>query len=433
MALAFPSALQRPVIDPPDPLGFDSLAVHAGRDDLRALGVHAPPLDLSTTYPFGSLGAAVGSLDAMMAGGGPTPEGGAVYSRLHAPTAARFEAALAALEGTEAAVSFASGMAAITATVLAAASPPAGGGPGKRHVVGVRPIYGTTDRLLSSGLLGTAVTWTDEAGVAGALRPDTGLVCIETPVNPTLDLIDVAAVVAAAGGPPEAGGVPVMVDSTFATPVLQQPARLGAALVMHSGTKYLGGHGDVLAGVVACSGAWAARLRVVRILTGAVVHPLAAYLLHRGLPTLPLRVRRAGETATVLAERLAGHARVGRVYHPSRPGRDPRGLVGAPGTGRQMSGPGPMLAFEVLGPDGLATGDGAFRAADAFLQGLQLATPAVSLGSTDTLVQHPAGLTQRVQSGAAGAITEGLVRVSVGLEDADDLWTDLARALSASV
>ena len=392
----------------------DTLAVHAGRDSLRALGVHAPPLDLSTTYPFESLDDAVGSLDAMMAGAGPTAAGGAVYSRLHAPTAARFEAGLAALEGTEASVAFASGMAAITAAILAAVQG------GKRHVVGVRPIYGTTDKLLSSGILGTTVTWTDEAGVADAITPETGLVCIETPVNPTLDLVDIAAVVAAAGS------VPVMVDSTFATPVLQQPARLGAALVMHSGTKYLGGHGDVLAGVVACSEAWAARLRVVRILTGAVVHPLAAYLLHRGLPTLPLRVRRSEETATRLAERLAGHAGIGRVYHPSRPDRDPRGLVGP---GRQMSGPGPMLAFEILGPDGRATGPGAFAAAGALLQALRIATPAVSLGSTDTLAQHPAGLTQRVQSGSAGAVAEGLVRISVGLEDADDLWDDLAQAV----
>ena len=408
---------------------LDSLAVHAGRDDFRALGVHAPPIDLSTTYPFESLGAAVGSLDAMMAGAGPTADGGAVYSRLHAPTVARFEAGLAALEATEASVAFASGMAAITAAILAAAAAPPGGGSGKRHVVGVRPIYGTTDRLLSSGLLGVTVTWTDEAGVAEAITPETGLVCIETPVNPTLDLVDIAAVVAAAGGPPEAGGVPVMVDSTFASPVLQQPARLGAALVMHSATKFIGGHGDVLAGVVACSEAFAARLRIARILTGASLHPLAAYLLHRGLPTLPLRVRQAQASATALAERLAGHAGVGRVYHPSRPGRDPRGLVGA---GRQMSGPGAMLAFEILGADGLATGDAAFRAADTFLQALRLATPAVSLGSTDTLAQHPAGLTQRVQSGAAGAITEGLVRVSVGLEDAGDLWADVEQALDAA-
>ncbi len=218
-----------------------------------------------------------------------------------------------------------------------------------------------------------------------------------------------------------------MVDSTFASPVLQQPARLGAALVMHSATKFIGGHGDVLAGVIACSDAWAAKLRIVRILTGAVVHPLAAYLLHRGLPTLPLRVRQAQASATLLAERLDAHAGVGRVYHPSRPGRDPRGLVGT-----QMSGPGAMLAFEVLGSDGLATGDAAFNAADTFLQALRLATPAVSLGSTDTLAQHPAGLTQRVQSGAAGAITPGLVRVSVGLEDAEDLWADMAQALDAA-
>ena len=397
-----------------DSLSPDTRAVHAGRDDLRRLGVHAPPLDLSTTYPFESLGAAVGSLDAMMTGAAPTADGGAVYSRLHAPTVARFEAGLAAMEDTEASVAFASGMAATTAVILAAARD------GKRHVVGVRPIYGTTDKLLSSGVLGTTVTWTDETGVAGAIRPETGLVCIETPVNPTQDLVDIAAVVRASGS------VPVMVDSTFASPILQQPARLGAALVMHSATKFIGGHGDVLAGVVACSEEWAAKLRLVRILTGANLHPLAAYMLHRGLPTLPLRVRRAQETATVLAAHLDAHDRIGKVYHPSRPGRDPRGLVGT-----QMSGPGPMLAFEILGTDGSASGPDAFAAADAFLQALRVATPAVSLGSTDTLAQHPAGLTQRVQGGAPGAITDGLVRVSVGLEDAGDLWADMQQALGA--
>jgi cystathionine beta-lyase/cystathionine gamma-synthase len=351
----------------------------------------------------------------MMAGGGPTSAGGPIYSRLHSPTAARFEAGLAALEGTDDAVSFASGMAAITAALLAARTPE------RAHIVGVRPIYGTTDRLLSSGLLGLTVSWTDEAGVADAVQPDTALVCIETPVNPTLDLVDIRGVVRAAGE------VPVMVDSTFATPVLQRPAAHGAALVMHSATKFLGGHGDVLAGVVACSAAWAARLRQVRILTGAVIHPLAAYLLHRGLPTLPLRVRRAEQTATTLAARLAAHPGVGRVYHPSLPGRDPRGLLGT-----QMDGPGPMLAFEVLGADGRADGPPAFAAADALLRGLRLATPAVSLGSTDTLAQHPAGLTQRVSSADGGAITTGLVRLSVGLESADDLWHDLDQALGTA-
>ena len=395
----------------------DSLAVHAGRDDLREVGVHALPLDLSTTYPFESLDDAVGSLDAMMAGAGPTAEGGPIYSRLHNPTVARFEAGVAELEGAEASVAFGSGMAAITAAVLAAVDE------GKRHVVGVRPIYGTTDRLLSSGLLGVEASWTDEAGVEAALRDDTALVLIETPVNPTLDLVDVAGVVEAAAG------VPVFVDATFATPVLQRPLAQGAALVMHSATKFIGGHGDVLAGVVSGSEAWASRLRQVRILTGAVLHPLGAYHLHRGLATLPLRVRRSEATATDLASRLLGHDGVGAVYHPSVPGRDPRGLVGT-----QMDGSGPMLAFEVLGPDGDPNGPGAHRAADGLLRALRLATPAVSLGSTDTLVQHPAGLTQRVSTGEArakGGITAGLVRVSVGLEAADDLWDDLRQALEA--
>ena len=397
-------------------LSPDTRAVHAGRQDLRALGVHALPIDLSTTYPFESLDAAVGSLDAMMAGGAPT-DGGPVYSRLWNPTVARFESGVAELEGADASVAFASGMAALTAALLAARRHAQDGGlSGPGHVVGVKPIYGTTDKLLSSGLLGFDVSWTDEAGVAAALRPDTVLVCIETPVNPTLDLVDIAAVVKAAGT------VPVCVDSTFATPVLQQPLALGAALVMHSATKFIGGHGDVLAGVVAGSGPWPAALRAVRILTGANLDPHAAYLAHRGLSTLPLRVRRAEATATVLAERLDAHPLASRVYHPSRPGRDPRGLVGT-----QQSGPGAMLSVELSDADGPS-----FALAAGVLSALRLATPAVSLGSVDTLVQHPAGLTQRVASGAAGAITPGLLRLSVGLEDADDLWADIEQALAAA-
>ena len=268
-------------------------------------------------------------------------------------------------------------------------------------------------------MLGLDVTWTDAAGVAAAIREDTCLVCVETPVNPTLNLVDLEDIVRqAASGAERAGArgpVPVMCDSTFATPVLQRPAAHGVDLVVHSGTKFIGGHGDVLAGVVACSRAWAARLKSVRILTGANLHPLAAYLLHRGLPTLPIRVRRAQETATALASRLSGHGAVTAVYHPSVPGRDPLGLVG-----RQMDGPGPMLSFELAG---------GFAAADRLMQALRVITPAVSLGSTDTLIQHPAGLTQRVASGSAGAITPGLVRLAVGLEDADDLWRDLLRGM----
>jgi len=142
----------------------------------------------------------------------------------------------------------------------------------------------------------------------------------------------------------DANGVPVLVDSTFMTPVLQRPLELGAAIVMHSATKFLGGHGDVIAGVVATSEAWAARIRKVRIATGALLHPLAAFLLHRGLPTLPLRVKAAQDGARMLAERLVRHPKVARVHYPGLPGADPKGLLG-----RQMAGPGSVLAFEVAG------------------------------------------------------------------------------------
>ena len=380
-------------------------AVHAGRQDLAGLGVHALPLDLSSTYPFADLDGATASLDALVDGDKSAPN--PVYARLHNPTVARFEDGLAELEGTDAAVAFASGMAALTAVVLAAR---ADGG----HVVATRPIYGTTDHLLTCELLGMEVTWTTPDGVADALRPDTALVITETPANPTLALVDVEYVVA------QAGDVPVLVDSTFATPVLQRPAAWGAALVMHSATKFLGGHGDVVAGVVACGEDWARRLRQVRVATGALLHPLAGYLLHRGLQTLPLRVERAQATAATLAARLLDHAAVAAVHYPGLRACDPMRLVG-----RQMDGPGTMLAFEVAG---------GYEAARAVVEAVTLMTPAVSLGSVDTLIQHPAGLTHRVltdDARAEGGIAPGLLRLSVGLEGADDLWADLACALAA--
>jgi len=251
---------------------LDTIAVHAGRHDFGALGVHAPPIDLSSTYPAPDLDEAVTALDALAAG--EAQAGNAVYARLCNPTVRRFERGLAELEGTEDCVAFASGMAALTACLLAACSD-------RRHVVALRPLYGGTDHLLACGLLGIDVTWAEVDTIAASIRPDTGLVLFETPQNPTLGQVDIAAAVAAAGG------VPVLVDNTFATPILQNPARHGAALTLHSATKFLGGHGDVVAGAVACNVGWACRLRQVRILTGALLHPLGAYLLHRSLPTLP--------------------------------------------------------------------------------------------------------------------------------------------------
>ncbi len=384
----------------------ETLAVHAGREDFAALGVHAPPLDLSSTYPVHDLAAGMASLDAMVAGGAPTAAGGSVYTRLHNPTVARAETAIAALEGAEACVAFASGMAAYTAALLAVAR--------GRHVVAVRPLYGSADHLLASGMLGCDVTFTDADGVAAAMRPDTALVCLETPTNPTVELLSVRDVVR------QAGGVPVMVDATFATPLRLRPLDHGAALVLHSATKALAGHGDVLAGVVSTNdAALAASLRQVRLLTGSVLHPMAAYLLHRGLATLALRVDRAEANARVLAERLAAHPAVAAVHWPGLAGGDPRGMLGV-----EQSGPGSVLAFE------LASGDPA--APGRLLAALRLITPAVSLGSTDTLIQHPASLTHRV---VPEGVREGsgiggrLLRVSVGVEGVEDLWGDLGGAL----
>jgi cystathionine beta-lyase/cystathionine gamma-synthase len=385
-------------------LSFDTLTVHAGREDFEEMGVHVPPIDLSTTYPTGPLAEATASMDALAGGGHPT--GSPIYARLHNPTVARYEAALASLEGAEAAVAFASGMAALTAALLAAREE------GKNHVVAVRPLYGGSDALLDSGLLGHEVSFVAPDGIGAAVRPDTALVVLETPGNPTLSLVDIEDAVR------QAGEVPVVVDSTFMTPVLQRPLELGATMVLHSATKFLGGHGDVIAGVVATSEAWAMKLRRVRIVTGALLHPIAAFLLHRGLPTLAVRVRTAQDGARIIAERLARHPQVTSVHYPGLPGNDPRGLVG-----RQMVGPGSVLAFEVAG---------GLEAAGRVLETVQIMVCAVSLGATDTLIQHPAGLTHHCvtdEARTSTGISESLLRISVGLEDPEDLWADLKQAL----
>lgn len=383
---------------------FETLAIHAGREDLATLGVHALPLDLSTTNPLPDPEAGGEALGRMAMGG--TPDGGsAVYARLHNPTVARFESALATLESAETAVAFGSGMAALTALLMAARQQ---GG----HMVAVRPMYGSSDHLIASGLLGLEVSWCAADAIADHVRPDTSLVYVETPANPTVQLLDVEAVVK------QAKGVPVAVDSTFATPVLLRPIELGATFALHSATKFLGGHGDVIAGVIATNDEWAARLRHLRVITGALLHPLGGYLLHRGLQTLPLRVRAAQEGAQVIARRLAEHGRVEKVYYPGLPGCDPAGVLG-----RQQKGPGSLLSFEVKG---------GYQEACSLLRKVKLATSAVSLGSVDTLIQHPASMTHRVVDAEAkklAGISDSLVRLSVGLEDPEDIWADLAQAL----
>ena len=383
-------------------VGLSTRAVHAGRAGLREEGLQVPPVDLSATYPLTDVDRDALDYDAWAAGA-PRADN-PIYARFSGVTSARFEQGIAELEGAEGAVAFASGMAAVTACLLAFCEE-------KRHVVGIRPLYGGTDHLLDCDLLGIEVSWAEPDAVSAALRPDTALVIAENPQNPTLGTVDLGAIVA------QAGEVPVMVDNTFATPILQNPLALGATISLHSASKYLGGHNDTIGGVVAADEAHAARLRQIRMYTGAVLHPLASYLLHRGLPTLPLRVERAQATATALARRLDGHDAVERVHYPGLHEPLPPGLKGS----------GCVLGFEVRG--------GA-EAARGLVKELRIATHAVSLGAVDTLVQHPASFAHRLvseETQAASGISQSLLRVSVGLEDAEDLWRDFDAALSAVV
>lgn len=390
-----------------DTLSLRSLAVHAGREDLTELGVHAVPIDLSTTAPLPSIAQGRDAYD-LLASGQPLPDHmTTVYRRAWNPTVARFERSIAALEahGTDISaegIAFASGMAATTAVFLSRVAA------GLPHVIAVRPLYGGTDGLLASGLLGTKVTYVDATDIADAITAETGLIVIESPSNPTLDLIDIAAVVTVAGD------IPVMVDNTFATPILQQPLALGATFSVHSATKYLGGHGDTMGGVVVTDPIHAATIRPIRTITGGVLDPWTAYLLHRGLATLPIRVRAQQETALAVALWLSEQPGVTRVFYPGLSGCDPQGLVG-----RQMNGPGAMLSFEL---------DGGFGAAEEFVEKMTLITHAVSLGGIDTLIEHPAALTHRIVEESAQPAA-GILRLSIGLESAEDLTSDLAQGL----
>ncbi|OIQ85848.1 cystathionine beta-lyase [mine drainage metagenome] len=394
---------------------FETIAVHAGRAGLTQMGVHALPIDLSTTAPLVDI--IEGGRDyEVLASGHALPEGAStVYRRLWNPTVARFEDAVTELEtwalrsrsgdgasGVQT-VAFATGMAAISALLLSRVSL------GLNHVVAVRPLYGGTDHLLASGLLGTEVDFVAIGDVAAAIRANTGLVIVESPANPTLDLVDIRKIASAAGA------VPVMVDNTFATPVLQQPLDLGATFSVHSATKYLGGHGDAMGGTVTTSAENAILLRQVRAITGALLDPQTAYLLHRGLPTLPMRVRKQEETAQSLANWLKGQDGVKRTFYPGFKECDPEGLVAS-----QMYGPGAMVSFEL---------ENGFAAAEAFCKGLQLITHAVSLGGVDSLIQHPAALTHRLVAAEAKP-GEGLLRISVGLESLADLTADLERGFA---
>ncbi|MEU2665811.1 PLP-dependent aspartate aminotransferase family protein [Micromonospora sp. NPDC007220] len=385
--------------------GTGTIAVH-GDDGLSPGGAVSPPIVQSATFSAES--------DEQFAAVATETRGNAFYTRYGNPNHAQVAAVVAQLEGAEAGLVTASGMGAISTIALALLS--AGD-----HVVVQRSTYGGTTSLVTGllarfGVAFTQVDQTDTEAFVRALRPQTRLVLVETPSNPLLELTDLAAVVELA----HANDALVAVDNTFATPVNQRPTEFGADLVWHSGTKYLGGHSDVSAGVVVGSADLVDRVWQTAIVTGSTLGPIDAWLLLRGIRTLSLRVDRHNANALALARAVEGHPAVRRVRYPGLPTHPQHELAG-----RQMTGFGGVLSVELR--------DG--RAATGLLDGLRLAKRAASLGSVSTLVVHPrsmwAGIVDAEQLAATG-IGEGLVRVSTGIEDTEDLVADFLAALDAA-
>ena len=380
-------------------LHFNTRAVHAGLEPDPATGAIITPIYQTSTY----------------AQTGINEHRGYDYARSDNPTRTALQTALAALEGGRFGLAFASGMAAIDTLLRLVA-------PGQRVVCG-NDLYGGTFRLFDKVLAITGVRFTfvdtsDTAAVAAELaREPARLVWLESPTNPTLRLADIAAISAAA----HAAGAQVAVDNTFASPALQQPLALGADFAVHSTTKYIGGHSDVVGGAIVTNDAAAyERLKFLQNAVGAVPGPMDCFLTLRGIKTLGLRLRAHCDNATAVARFLSDHPAVAEVIYPGLDSHPQYELAR-----RQMSGPGGMVSFTLRGGE---------AAARAVAQRTRLFTLAESLGGVESLIELPAAMTHASVGGAealaAGfAVPAGLVRLSVGIEHADDLIADLRRAL----
>ena len=389
--------------------GFSSRAIHHGYDPAENQGALTPPMHLASTFAFES--AEQGG--AIFAGEQP----GYFYSRISNPTLDLLEQRIATLEGAEAGVATASGMGAITAVMWSLLE--AGD-----EIITDRTLYGCTFAFFRHGLarFGVKVTHvdlTDPAALAAAMNDKVKVVYFETPANPNMRLVDIALISAVA----KAGGAQVVVDNTYATPALTRPIELGADVVVHSATKYLGGHGDLVGGLVAGSAATMQQVRLVGLkdMTGAVMSPFTATLIMRGLKTLALRMERHSTTALEVARWLESQPQVAAVHYPGLPSFGQHDLAS-----RQMALPGGMIAFDLAG---------GYDQGIAFMNRLQMILRAVSLGDAETLVQHPASMTHSTytpEERAEHGIGEGLLRLSVGLEDAEDIFADLEQALAAS-
>ena len=386
--------------------GLGTTAIHAGT--LKNLyGTLAMPIYQTSTFIF----------DSAEQGGRrfALEEAGYIYTRLGNPTTTVLENKIAALEEGEAGIATSSGMGAISSTlwtVLKAGD----------HVVTDKTLYGCTFALMCHGLtrFGIEVTFVDTSNldeVKNAMKENTRVVYLETPANPNLKIVDIEALAKLAHTNPN---TLVIVDNTFATPYMQKPLTLGADVVVHSVTKYINGHGDVIAGLVITNKALADQIRFVGLkdMTGAVLGPQDAYYIIRGMKTFEIRMERHCKNARKVVEFLNNHPKIERVYYP--------GLETHPGyeiAKKQMKDFGAMISFELKG---------GFEAGKTLLNSLKLCSLAVSLGDTETLIQHPASMTHspytKEEREAAG-ITDGLVRLSVGLENVEDIIADLEQGL----
>jgi cystathionine gamma-lyase len=380
---------------------IETLCIHAGQEPDPSSGAVMTPIVLATTF----------AQDGPMPSERPTGRPFYDYSRAGNPTRAALEGCLAALEGATHGVAFGSGCAATTAVLLMLKS--------GDHILVGDDVYGGTFRIFDNvlaqfGLDASYLDMSDPRRVDEAIRPNTRLIWMETPSNPMLKVFDIAAVAAVA----QARGVMLAVDNTFATPMLQRPLALGAALSVHSTTKYLNGHSDVVGGAVMTrDAALAERLAFLQKAVGGVPSPFDCYMVLRGLKTLAVRMKRHVESARVLAAYLESHPQVARVRYPGLASHEGHALAT-----RQMSAPGGMISFELKG---------SLQQAVAFLRALRVFTCAESLGGVESLAEHPALMTHAslpAEARRALGIGDGLIRLSVGLEDPADLARDLDHA-----
>lgn len=386
--------------------GFATRAIHHGYNPLDHGGSLVPPVHMTSTFVFDR--AETGG--AIFAGEAP----GHVYSRISNPTLDLLEQRMASLEGAEAGVATGSGIGAITSSLWTLVEP-------GDEVIVDQTLYGCTFSFLHHGLerFGVTITHcdlTDPAALQAAINERTKVVYFETPANPNMRLIDIKAIAAIA----KANGALTMVDNTYATPYLTRPMDRGADLVVHSATKYLGGHGDLVGGIVVGSRALMDRIRIygLKDMTGAVMAPMTAMLILRGLKTLELRMDRHCESAARVADVLDAHPAVAKTLYPGLPSFEQRELVET-----QMDQPGGMIALEL---------HGGIEAGKAFINALNMIHCAVSLGDAETLVQHPGSMTHSPytpEERARHGISDGLVRLSVGLEAADDIIKDILQSL----